>query len=233
MSFLFTLNPKNWGLRGKERQIALAHATLSGEALDRRLFEIRHMGIQTPADEKQFRIDAMRLDNKYGRLSDKDFAYNCLQLDFPNKRTTEYRQAMLDHRLEFGEIEELEYDRLCLDLVHRNHETREYRLDLAAVNLKHGQLSETEYEKECATIREEPWVKILEASVKYDDEGGSQLGFSFDWNLFFIQDLVSKGYRGSSHEEVVETWFEQTCQDVFSTDPDYIMPDTVDPDRIV
>lgn len=64
-------------------------------------------------------------------------------------------------------------------------------------------------EKEIATSREEPWVKVIDTQVNYDDIRNGF--FEIDWNEYFIEQLKTAGYgaEGDPEEEIVDRWFRE------------------------
>ena len=221
----FSMSPTSWGLRGTQRDFAEAHYYLVGEELERRLLEIEFSGVLTPHDETQFKSKKIQMDLKWGKITEMDAQLAHAALDYPNKRSTEYRQALLDIKHHFGELEEIEYDKAVVELNHKNKDSSDYKIAIANVLKKHDELSEREYSKEIATIKGEPWVELIEAKLKYDPEVGNGFEFELDWNQAFVEDLVNNGWHGASQAEIVDQWFTQTCQDVFNSDPDFMMPE--------
>ena len=67
-------------------------------------------------------------------------------------------------------------------------------------------------EKEIATQSKEPWVAVLTTHVNKDNIKNGF--FELDWNEYFIVQLKSNGYVGSSDEEIVDQWFSELCRNV-------------------
>jgi len=67
-------------------------------------------------------------------------------------------------------------------------------------------------DKELATLRKEPYIKVLETKV--DRSSPNNGYFELDWNSYFIDYLRKAGYTGSSEEEIVDKWFKALCQTV-------------------
>jgi hypothetical protein len=66
--------------------------------------------------------------------------------------------------------------------------------------------------KEIATENKEPWVQVLETHVNKENVRNGF--FELDWNEYFVLQLRSNGYTGSTDEEVVDTWFSELCRNV-------------------
>lgn len=68
--------------------------------------------------------------------------------------------------------------------------------------------------KELATEKKEPWVAVLETHVNKDNVRNGF--FELDWNEFFVLQLRSAGYAGTTDEEIVDQWFNELCRNVGS-----------------
>jgi len=66
--------------------------------------------------------------------------------------------------------------------------------------------------KDRATARKEPWVAVLDTKVNKDNVRNGF--FELDWNEYFIVQLRSEGYTGSSDEEIVDQWFQELCRNI-------------------
>jgi hypothetical protein len=67
-------------------------------------------------------------------------------------------------------------------------------------------------EKDQATQNKEPWVAVLNTHVNKDNIRNGF--FELDWNEYFIVQLRSEGYTGSSDEEIVDQWFQELCRNI-------------------
>ena len=66
--------------------------------------------------------------------------------------------------------------------------------------------------KELATERKEPWVAVLDTHINKENVRNGF--FELDWNEYFVLQLRSAGYKGSSDEEIVDSWFNELCRNV-------------------
>ena len=66
--------------------------------------------------------------------------------------------------------------------------------------------------KELANEKKEPWVGVLETHV--NKENIKHGFFDLDWNEYFVLELRSAGYKGTTDEEVVDQWFSDLCRHV-------------------
>lgn len=69
-----------------------------------------------------------------------------------------------------------------------------------------------EKEKAMATARQEPWVKILNMDVDYNDLSNGN--FELDWNDLFVARLARFGYQGKTDSDLVEQWFTDICRNI-------------------
>ena len=74
------------------------------------------------------------------------------------------------------------------------------------------QQDKTLSEKDQATQNKEPWVAVLNTHVNKDNIRNGF--FELDWNEYFIVQLRSEGYTGSSDEEIVDQWFQELCRNI-------------------
>lgn len=84
----------------------------------------------------------------------------------------------------------------------------ETRAKAAEVQQQEKSLSE----KDQATQNKEPWVAVLNTHVNKDNIRNGF--FELDWNEYFIVQLRSEGYTGSSDEEIVDQWFQELCRNI-------------------
>jgi hypothetical protein len=66
--------------------------------------------------------------------------------------------------------------------------------------------------KELATERKEPWVTVLQTHVNKDNLRNGF--FELDWNEYFVVQLKQAGYKGSTDEELVDSWFSDLCRNL-------------------
>lgn len=163
----FNWTPASWGLAGKSFQRAEAEYYYEGYDLEKRMVEIDY-------DEKDHPLENLRVDHKYEKITDYDFAHKSAEMT-------------------------LEGDALAL---------RKLDIEYAA-----EKITQTEYEKQTATIKKEPFITILNTS--YNPQlSVSGLEFEFDWNEFWIKELVDNGYVGYNEDQIIQQWFEDLCRSV-------------------
>lgn len=68
--------------------------------------------------------------------------------------------------------------------------------------------------KELATEKKEPWVAVLDTHV--NKENIKNGFFELDWNEYFVLQLRTAGYKGTTDEEIVDAWFSELCKNVGS-----------------
>ena len=61
--------------------------------------------------------------------------------------------------------------------------------------------------KDYHTRKKEPWVNVID--VKVNEENVRNGFFEFDWNKYFIAQLIESGYgvENDPEEEIVDRWF--------------------------
>ena len=70
--------------------------------------------------------------------------------------------------------------------------------------------------KEIATENKEPWVAVMNTHVNKDNIRNGF--FELDWNEYFVLQLRTAGYAGSTDEEIVDAWFSELCRNLGSVE---------------
>jgi hypothetical protein len=194
--------PASWGLRGLAYAEAEACYHLDGEALQRRLIDLRH------ADAPPAELA--------GRHLDLDLALGKIDACEHEKQRRELTEGPLDPRVlaelehKHGRISDYQLDERLARLTHPA-DSVELAVALAELEHKHGRLSAHECAKRCASLREEPWIGIVDHG--FDPAHGlNGLFFEFDWNRDWIDYLRLNGYHGATEEAVVQQWFADICR---------------------
>lgn len=89
-------------------------------------------------------------------------------------------------------------------------ELRKLEIDYTA-----GNLEENEYNKKVADIKKEPFVCILNSGFNAKD-GVNGLSFEFDWNEYWIKELIANGYSGLNDDHIIQQWFDDLCRSVLN-----------------
>jgi hypothetical protein len=201
MKISFRLLPASWGLRGDAYLEAEAHYILSGEALDKRLMEIRYklepdvlVKKLLDVDLKHKKINQYEYDTKLVDLNhtDEDLIYiKKIDVDLKHKKITAYDADIKRIELNLGEDAQ--------------------KLAVLEIDYKHKKIIKSTYDKEKSTIKNEPWVSFVDS--EFDPEKGLD-GFYFelDWNTQFIEFLTINGFVGHTDEQIVEDWFGELCK---------------------
>jgi hypothetical protein len=105
----FRFTPAAWGLVGDAYDEAEAHYSLTGEALERKLANIRHKN-----DPTALQRELLDLDSRYGRISAYDAAIRRVEFDHPPGVTQDL--ARLDVDYEHGKLDKFTYQKQCANL---------------------------------------------------------------------------------------------------------------------
>ena len=195
----FSLVPGHWGLRGKHRERIKAEYELTGESLDRRLIEIDY---DEDCVEKKQRL--LNVDLKYNRITKEQYDYAIVELSGDPVEK-------LNVDLKYNKITQRDYEVQMAKMEGKSDE--EIELKIAEIDFKHGLISQTIYDKTVATIKNEPYMGVIESNFR-PDLGINGLTFEFEWNEQFIAMLVSNGYNGTTDEEIVNSYFNDLCRSV-------------------
>lgn len=198
------LFPSFWGLSGKTKEKAIAEYYLSGEELDMKLLDI-----EFEPETKEYKERKLILLKKYNKINDLDFDLDMLNLNHYNQETKEYRAARLKILLEHKNIGQEEYEFGMLDLLDTN--TDNFKRLTLDTKLKYKVITEQEYKRDISTLNKEEYFEIIKG--EYDPEMG--MIFEFDWNIIFIENLRKNGYRGETDSDVVNSWFDDVCRQIY------------------
>lgn len=154
----------------------------------------------------------------------------------------ELRRKKIEIQFKYGEINEyeketqlansivdkLERELALLDVEKHFQKMSNYDFDIKTVNLtkfgleknialidcerKHDKISDLEREKQIATLKKEPWVKIITVDVDKENPGIGSV--ELDWNQPFVDMLVEHGYAAPKPEQTIDLWFDDLCKNI-------------------
>ena len=128
-----------------------------------------------------------------------------LTKDFWSLKGTEKKIAEAKHNLAGEQLE-----RRLLEL--QVFDDKDRQLKIIDIDRRYGKLSELEFNKQSATIKEEPYVGVVNTHFNPKDP---KIGFfELDWNTAFVDNLKSHGYQGQTEEEIVDRWFQTLCNTI-------------------
>lgn len=217
--------PANWGLTGARKEQAKAEYNLEGKDLKYKLAEI---DFEFFGDEKKFDKRYIELDLEYGKIDEyqAEVANLALEHGFSYKKGgiinsilslgSKFDYDRIDIDLKHGKITEREYDELLTTLEIDDVDSIEYKIRQIEIKEKYGDITKTESEKEIATLKNEPWVTILDADFLNKPSVGSGMMIELDWNKPFVDHLIDNGFVGTNEEEIVNDWFTALGAEVFN-----------------
>jgi hypothetical protein len=199
----FSALPASWGLRGEARAIAQAEYEISDP------FQLAVKKLEIVRDHRpeyrMFEQDLLELKRSFGKLSDYEYDVETVKLGGGDNVDLELNKVELKH----GKMSQYDYD---IALAKSTLDGLELDLQLLKVEHDHNRLSDREFEKQRATLKNEPYVHMVELGV--DDAPTKGGYFELDWNDVFIQQLTEAGYTGRSDEDLVNKWFNTLCRQV-------------------
>lgn len=196
----FKFMPGSWGLKGIPYAEAEAAYLYEGEEFERRIVEIRHAD-----DPRELAKRTVALDLKYGRID--HFAHDCKLLEIDGALTD---RTLVDLELRHGRVDAFTHARRLVEIDHPDDGTSR-EIALLEVEFQHGRIERPDYEKRMATLRDEPWVGIVNHGFD-PAQGVNGVYFEFDWNPQWIEYLRQNGYSGRNEEQVFEQWFADVCR---------------------
>lgn len=117
----------------------------------------------------------------------------------------ELLKSNLNTELKYNKISEKEYDYSLAKI----NDNPEYLLN---IKLKHGDITKTSYNKELSTLKNEPWVHIVD--IRMDQNNPSIGALELDWNDIFVEHLRESGYSSESDDKVVDMWITDVCRNI-------------------
>jgi len=250
--------PSNWGLAGKRRETAIAEYYWEGEDLDYRLLSIQYDDEESKEyrtaklkldyryhkigefdyglgllenDEKLTEVarerEIAKYLNKFGKISAEELEYKLFDLSYEVKDTEAYFKDKLKLDVRFGKKTEQEAEQELLDLRHQDKNSLDYKQEQLALDHKWGKISQNEFEKQTATLNREPWFNFIGADKKITGDS-VQAAVELDWNDYFVEFLESKGWTGSTPDEIVDKWFEDMMKQMLNVYEDDLIDDGSD-----
>lgn len=138
----------------------------------------------------------------------------------------ELKLRLLEIKKDEMSLDKFELDKIELDFNHDKISEKEYHRKLAEtikddkqkelalleLDYREGKFSETEYTKKVATIKNEPWVNVV--NMDFTKKSSLEGSFELDWNQSFVDKLKAEGYSGPSPDNIVNQWFMELCRNI-------------------
>ena len=83
---------------------------------------------------------------------------------------------------------------------------------ISEIDLEFGRISQDEHDKKVATLRGEPYIKVV--NLDLDEKSPGTGFFELDFNEHFVEYLANSGYEGIEPDEIVDNWFNDLCQNI-------------------
>ena len=122
---------------------------------------------------------------------------------------SQFTQKSLELQKKHNKITESQYHRGLVNLI-----KDEKQRALATLELDHreGKITQLEYEKQSATLKNEPWVNVI--NMNFGKNSSLEGSFELDWNEQFVDKLKLEGYNGHTSDAIVNQWFMEICRNV-------------------
>lgn len=120
----------------------------------------------------------------------------------------EQKKAILDAKRRHHMISDKEHTLAKAELV---EDETEREISVLQAQAEVGEIDSFQAEKEIATLRGEPWVRIVNDGVDLA-AGIDGYFFEFDWNEIWINVLKENGYVGRTEESIIQAWFQDVCR---------------------
>lgn len=166
----------------------------------------------------EYRRGELKLKLDHGYVD--SYAYACgilsvlrdelAKTEMPMDRVA-YDLEQLAIDFEHGKLTAYDCDTKQVAIEHPVKDSAERQLAQLDVDLKHDKINQHDYDKKVATLKEEPWIGIIDQGFD-PDKGINGVYFEFDWNEYWIIFLRLNGYYGNTEEQVVDMWFADVCR---------------------
>jgi len=197
--------PASWGLKGQSFDLAEANYYYTGKELDLKLLDVE---VKYGLSKKEKDKKCIEIEYKYGNIEDYQYDLKLAEIEYDNKIPPSVRLELeLKHKI----IDQYEYDTGKVRIDYPDAESLENKLAMLEVDFAHGKIEKNRFEKTTATLKEEPWIDIVDHGFD-PQQGVNGVYFEFDWNEYWIEFLRKSGYVGFTDEQIVEQWFSDVCR---------------------
>lgn len=93
---------------------------------------------------------------------------------------------------------------------------KEMDIRISEIDLEFGHVSSDEHEKKVATLKGEPYIKVVTMDLNTENPGTGH--FELDFNEHFVEYLANAGYEGVEPDEIVDNWFSDLCRNIVLND---------------
>lgn len=121
----------------------------------------------------------------------------------------EFTRRYIEANFKYGKYTESEYKRGLANLIKDDTQRALTTLDL---DFAEGKIGELAYQKSAATLRNEPWVTVI--NMDFVSKTALEGSFELDWNPQFVAKLEAEGYSGPTPDNVVNQWFMEVCRNI-------------------
>ena len=88
--------------------------------------------------------------------------------------------------------------------------------EIANIDLEFGHITTEEHAKKTATIKGEPYIKVINMDLDKENPGAGH--FELDFNEHFVEYLANSGYEGVEEDIIVDNWFNDLCRNIVLSD---------------
>lgn len=142
-------------------------------------------------------------------LSGYDLELKLLTLRQDELEMDDYKRKMADLELKYKRVTEEHYHRCLADLI---KDPMQKELAVTELDQREGKLTDLEYAKKIATLKDEPWVTVI--NMDFSKKTALEGSFELDWNEQFVRKLESEGYSGPTPDNIVNQWFMELCRNI-------------------
>jgi len=142
-------------------------------------------------------------------LTGYDLELKLLTIQEQDLDIDDYKRKMAELELKYKRITEEHYHRCLADLI---KDEKQKALSILELDYREGKISELYYNKKLATLKNEPWVTVI--NMDFGGKTALEGSFELDWNEQFVKKLEGEGYSGATPDSIVNQWFMEVCRNV-------------------
>lgn len=132
-----------------------------------------------------------------------------LRIAQPEISTAEFKRKVIELEMRYEKISSTQYHRRLAELIENDHQRE---LAIIEIDRREGLLTDLEYNKKIATLKDEPWVTVI--NMDFSKKTALEGSFELDWNEQFVKKLEAEGYTGPTPDNIVNQWFMELCRNI-------------------
>lgn len=156
---------------------------------------------------------------------------NSINIDFKKYSMIEYNCKEVAIDLKYNKIDQYTYEHMINNIVNEKDIVKK-DIGSSEIELKYNKIKDYEHESNVATIKKEPFMKIIDSDIDWKTK---EFSYKPIWNSYFIEWLKSIGYNHQSdmsEEEFVDLYIKDIFCSHLMNEIDELDDNTIKDDEI-